>query len=92
MLRLVKPNPFFGLHLSATRADETVWYDANAGTGRDLLGLGIAQLIAAGLPLVFDMHIGTYVVVNISLALVGACALAVIGGTRAHFLLKKRQK
>ena len=34
MLRLVKPNPFFGLHLSATRADETVWYDANAGTGR----------------------------------------------------------
>jgi hypothetical protein len=53
MQRRVPPNGLYGLRVSATLSDEWVWYEANAASGRDLLKLGFAQLVAATLPLAF---------------------------------------
>jgi len=40
LLRRVPPNALYGLRVPATFADEWVWYEANARSGRDLLALG----------------------------------------------------
>ena len=37
----IPPNRFYGLRIPATFADETVWYEANARAGKDLLRLGL---------------------------------------------------
>src|SRR5688572_8540710 len=51
--RRVRPNGWYGLRTPATFADEAVWYEANAGSGRDLLLLGLLVLsLALLLPLV----------------------------------------
>ena len=47
MLRRVPPNPIYGLRVRATFADPSVWYDANAASGRDLFWLGAAIVVAA---------------------------------------------
>lgn len=41
ILRRMPPNSFDGLRVSATVADEWVWYEANARSGWDLLWLGV---------------------------------------------------
>jgi SdpI/YfhL protein family len=38
--RRVWPNRWYGLRVTATFADERVWYAANAVVGRDLMALG----------------------------------------------------
>src|SRR5207302_8963817 len=45
--RRVKPNALYGLRVPATFADEWVWYEANAKSGRDLLIVGILQFVTA---------------------------------------------
>ena len=45
--RRVRPNRWYGLRVPATFADETVWYDANAVTGRDMMILGAAIVVVA---------------------------------------------
>lgn len=45
--RQVRPNRWYGLRIRATLADEHVWYEANAATGRDLVLLGSVLLVAA---------------------------------------------
>jgi hypothetical protein len=45
--RWVPPNRWYGLRLPATRADHSVWYDANAACGRELVVLGVALLAVA---------------------------------------------
>lgn len=75
--RRVRPNRWYGLRLPATFADETVWYDANAATGRDMMALGAAftsfALLLALLPGVTDV---TYAI---------TCGLTLVGATRdAH--------
>jgi uncharacterized membrane protein len=45
--RWVPPNRWYGLRLRVTFADERVWYEANAATGRDLVWLGAAALVVA---------------------------------------------
>jgi uncharacterized membrane protein len=39
-LRKVPPNGLYGLRVRATMADESVWYEANARSGRDLIVVG----------------------------------------------------
>lgn len=43
-MRLVPPNPLYGLRVAATRVDESVWYEANHRTGRDFVLLGMVLL------------------------------------------------
>lgn len=41
ILRWVPRNRFYGLRIPATCANESVWYDANAVSGRHMLLLGV---------------------------------------------------
>ena len=41
VFRWVPPNRFFGLRIPATLKNESVWYDANALSGRHLIFLGL---------------------------------------------------
>ena len=47
MLRWVKPNCWYGFRTRKTLSDERIWYEANAYTGRLLLGLSILEILAA---------------------------------------------
>jgi uncharacterized membrane protein len=86
--RRVKPNKIYGLRVEATFADEWVWYEANAGHGRDLLYFGIC-LSAAALLLLPAPDI-TYAFINASMMLAGTAWIAAAGISRANRLLKQR--
>jgi uncharacterized membrane protein len=45
--RRVRPNRWYGLRLRSTFADEQVWYDANAASGRDMVIFGVAFILVA---------------------------------------------
>lgn len=55
-LRWVPPNRFYGLRISATLRDKSVWYDASALSGRHLFLLG---LLMVGLEFVLPPSIRT---------------------------------
>src|SRR4051812_25154315 len=79
--RRVKPNRTFGLRVAATFADEWVWYEANARTGRDLLFNGLCQIVSALLLLpVPDV---TYALINAGLILASTLWIVVVGVSRA---------
>lgn len=89
--RRVPPNSLYGLRVSATFADESVWYEANEKSGRDLAALGVVLLAAAlGLPIT-GLPPGAYGLIWSGLAVVGAILVAVIGWRRANRLLHGRQ-
>jgi uncharacterized membrane protein len=53
MRRRVPPNPWYGIRIPSTLADERTWYAVNERSGRDLLILGITVVVVAlGAPLV----------------------------------------
>jgi uncharacterized membrane protein len=47
--RRVPPNAFYGLRIPETLADDEVWYEANARSGRDLLRAGLGIALGSGL-------------------------------------------
>ena len=90
MRRRVPPNGLYGLRVPATFADEWVWYEANAKSGRDLLCFG---LLLAILPIGLSfsgLGANAYIAWAV-IAVVGAIALAIAGWRRANTLLRKRQ-
>jgi uncharacterized membrane protein len=90
--RRVGPNLLYGLRVPATLADEWVWYEANAASGRDLMVLGIAQVVVAmGLAVVFRLPPGAYAVANTAFLLVALLVFAVVGWRRANELLRRRR-
>src|SRR5437762_10406185 len=92
MRRRIKPNGLYGLRVPATFADEWVWYEANARSGRDLLLLGIAAVaMALLLPFVPDVSFITYALVNAALLAIGTIGFAIAGWLRANRLLKLRR-
>jgi len=71
--RRVRPNAFYGLRIPATFADERVWYEANALTGRDITVVGAVLIaVALGLPHVLRLPPEGYV---------GICTAVLLGGT-----------
>jgi hypothetical protein len=91
ILRRVKPNGRYGLRTSDTFADEQVWFDANAASGRDLLKLALAQLVGLYLPLLFwPVRLGYYLFGNLALMGLGAIAITTVGVSRAHHMRKDR--
>jgi uncharacterized membrane protein len=90
--RRVKPNYLYGLRVPATFADEWVWYEANAASGRDLLVLGVALIAAALiLPLAPGISLVSYALTVGGLLGSGAIGFAIIGWQRANRLLRLRQ-
>jgi len=89
--RRVPPNAMYGLRVPATFADEWVWYEANARSGRELLLLGIVQLISAiAIPL-FRLSLLAYIAWA-AVMFVGAITMGIIGWLRANRLLRERRQ
>src|SRR5687768_4494000 len=90
--RWIRPNSLYGLRIPATLADDWVWYEANARSGKDLLTLGCVEVLAAiGLSQVPGISIDWYVMANAVLVGSGALITAVIGWRRATRLLASRR-
>jgi uncharacterized membrane protein len=80
-----------GLRVPATFADERVWYEANAGSGRDLLVLGVV-LIAITIAIPFTgFNVVAYIAWAV-IALAGAIVTGIVGWLRANRLLKERRQ
>lgn len=92
LMRRVKPNRFYGLRVPATFADEQVWYQANAASGRDLLAFGLATVALAIVLGLLPIAPATYTMVLAGALAAGAIALAVIGWRRANRLLRERHR
>ena len=91
--RRVPPNRLYGLRVSATYADEWVWYEANAASGRDMLLLGVVQLAVTIIGLLFLRQLPiAYVLLNTAVLCSGAIVVAVVGLLRADRLLKQRRR
>lgn len=89
--RTVPPNRWYGLRVAATFADEWVWYEANARSGRDLLVLGAALIVTASSLAAFGVREDVYAIANLAVLLAGTIAFAAIGIGRANRLLRVRR-
>lgn len=92
MRRRVPPNGWYGVRVDATFADEWVWYEANARSGRDLLFLGMVQVALALLLGALAVSENVYAFANIALLLGGTILFAVVGVRRANRLLLRRRE
>jgi uncharacterized membrane protein len=90
MQRRIKPNGWYGVRVAATFADESVWYDANASSGRDFLVFGVLQ-VAVALLLPLWLSDSVYVATNTALLLAGALIIAFVGIRRANRMLRERR-
>ena len=92
MRRRVSPKAGYGLRVPATHADEWVWYEANARTGRGLAALGLLLATAAvALPRVASLTPDALAVVLTGLLVLGVVANATWGWALAERLLRERQ-
>jgi|SRR3954468_15411412 uncharacterized membrane protein len=90
--RRVPPNRWYGLRVPATFADRSVWYDANAVAGRDMVGLGVVlALMALLLPRVASVSIASYALVCTLVLSVGSLIFALRGWRLANRLLRERR-
>ena len=90
--RRVKPNMLYGLRIRATLADERVWFEANAKSGRDLLVLGLGiSVMAVGLALVSGMTSELHMAILVGVTGIGAVVVTATGVSRANRLLRNRE-
>ena len=91
--RRVPPNRWYGLRVPATFADETVWYDANAAAGREMMSFGaVVTLIALVLPHVAHVGSQTYAAICAGVFGLGSLILAIRGWRLANRLLRQRRE
>ena len=89
--RRVKPNPWYGVRVRATYADEWVWYEANAASGRDLLAVGmLVVVLALALPAA-GLDEEAYALTLCAVSTAGALGAALVGIVRANRLLAERR-
>ena len=90
--RKVPPNRWYGLRVPATFADETVWYDANAVAGRDMVVLGsVGTVIALVLPYLVHLRSEIYAAILAAVFGLGSLGLAIRGWRLANRLLRNRR-
>lgn len=76
--RRVRPNSLYGLRSRETRADEVVWYEANALLGRGQVALGASLLVLAwGLPLLPGLSARAHILCCLAWLLAGVLALCI---------------
>ena len=90
--RRIPPNGLYGLRVPATFADGTVWYDANARSGHDLITMGLA-LLAVTIVLFFVPGLSDdgFALLNAGLLAAAALEVLVHGWRRANRLLRERR-
>jgi hypothetical protein len=92
MRRRVPLNWKYGVRIAATLADESIWYDVNARSGRDLVVLG-ATLIGAAVvePVLFaSWRPERHVLSLIGILVAGVTVLATRAGLHARRLWRVR--
>jgi uncharacterized membrane protein len=90
--RRVPPNRWYGLRIPATLADEHVWYEANAVTGRDLIVVGIVLLLVAFiLPRLGLASSPGYAALCVGVLALGSSIATVRGWRMATRLLQERR-
>jgi uncharacterized membrane protein len=90
--RRVPRNRWYGLRIPATFADEHVWYEANAVTGRDLIVVGIVLLLVAFLlPRLGLGSSPAYAAVCVGVLAVGSFLATLRGWRLASRLLQQRR-
>jgi len=77
LLRRVPPNHLYGLRVSETLSEEAVWYEANARSARDLLGVGVGTIVLAVVLKVLSWGRGDHYALVV-------CGLLVAGGTEGR--------
>ena len=90
--RRVPRNRWYGLRIPATFADEHIWYQANAVTGRDLIVVGVVVLLAA--ILLPRLGLGpspAYTIVCGGILAVGSLVATLRGWRLANRLLRERR-
>ena len=91
--RRVRPNRWYGLRVPATFADHSVWYDANAIAGRDMMIMGAAVgAIAVVLPAIFELRDEAYTGICAGVLGLGSLLLALRGWRLANQLLRERRQ
>jgi uncharacterized membrane protein len=90
--RRVPPNRWYGIRLPATFADESVWYDTNAASGRDLMMLGdIVVGVAVIPPQLTTLSAAQYAGLCSGVFVVGSSTMVVRGWRLANRLLRERR-
>ena len=90
--RRIRPNGWYGLRTPATLADEAVWYEANARSGRDLVLLGLFLLsLALLLPVVPTLPPSAHRGVLTAVLIGGVLLAGLVGWRRADRLLAERR-
>jgi len=90
--RRVPPNRWYGLRVPATFADKTVWYDANAAAGRDMMAFGtVATVVSLVLHHVAGLPTETYALICAGVFGLGSLVLALRGWRLANRLLRQRR-
>jgi uncharacterized membrane protein len=90
--RRVGPNRWYGLRVPATFADRQVWFDANALTGRDMIGLGVTvAAVSLLLPRIVRLPEPIYSGICAGILGLGAMVLTVRGWRAANRLQQARR-
>jgi uncharacterized membrane protein len=85
--RLVPPNQWYGIRVTASMSDRAIWYEANAVTGSDLIRLGVVLLaVSLGLRFVSGLPELGYVVICLAILLVGSMRAVLRGAWLAERL------
>ena len=87
--RSVRPNHFYGLRIPATLNNETVWYEANAGAGRDMIVAGLAIVVVAMLVFLAGVPDRVAVFVNIGFVLLATVVDCVRSARKAKDLARR---
>jgi uncharacterized membrane protein len=90
--RRIGPNRWYGLRVPATFADRQVWFDANALTGRDMIGLGVTvAVVSLLLPRIVPLPEPVYSGICAAVLGLGAVVLTVRGWRAANRLQQARR-
>ncbi len=76
--RMVPPNHWYGFRVPRTLRDPIVWYEANAYSGKCLVGAGLAILIGSGSLYAVAVLDGPSYATACAVVALGALAVAVI--------------
>jgi uncharacterized membrane protein len=88
--RRIQPNRWYGLRVPATFADQRVWYEANALTGREMMTLGaVLTFVALILPVVVPVSESAYTGICAALLGLGSLVLSVRGWRAANRMLRE---
>ena len=90
--RLVPPNHVYGLRVAATLADESIWYEANARSGRDSIIVGIAIVVVALLLFIARVPETIAAWINVAFTLIAVAFMAGNGWRFANRLSRQRNQ